>query len=127
MMKIQTPLFRTQSNQIALVARGVLNIAGFHQILVEIHRLSEFRPECEVVIDLVDATYALQPSEIDDLIRQIPWSRRHQIALIARNCDHFNQLSLLSACLLKHGIQTAVFYDANVAVEWLRHRSCTLE
>jgi len=124
MMKLQTPVFRTQSNQIALVARGVLNIAGFHQILVEIHRLSEFRPECEVVIDLVDATYALQPSEIDDLIGQTPWSRRHQIALIARNGDHFNQLSLLSVCLLKHGIQTAVFYDASVAVEWLGRRSC---
>ena len=106
-----------------MVARGVLNIAGFHQIFVEVIRLTEPHSDCEILIDLVDATYDLEATQVDDLIGQTSWSQEHKIALVAaRRSEHFNQLSVLSACLLKHGFQAAVFYDGNVAIDWLRHR-----
>ena len=126
MMQVQTKLFRSENtrDRIVMVARGVLNIAGFHQIFVEVTRLTEHQSACEVLVDLVDATYDLQASQIDDLIGQTSWSHEQKIALVAaRSSEHFNQLSVLSACLLKHGFQAAVFYDGNVAIDWLRHRA----
>ena len=129
MMQIENKFLRAESarNQIALCASGVLNVAGLHQIFVEINRLTEFGSNGDVLLDLGDATYALQVSEIDDFIARTSWPRGHKIAILAaRRSEHFNQMSLLSACLLRHGFAVAVFYDANVAIEWLRHRGSAL-
>ncbi len=121
-IQIQLPASQSKGNPIVMVARGVLNIAGFHQIFVEINRLTELHSEGEVLIDLAEALYELQAAEIDDFIDQSSWSHAHKIALVAaRRSEHFNQVSALSACLLKHGFKTAVFYDATVAADWLQH------
>ena len=47
-----------------MVARGVLNIAGFHQIFVEVIRLTEPHSDCEILIHLVDATYDLEATQV---------------------------------------------------------------
>ena len=124
MMEIQIKSLGSQSkeNPIVMVARGVLNIAGFHQIVVAINRLTKIHSDGAVLIDLAEARYELQAAEIDELIGKSPWLQGQKIALVAaRRSEHFNQVSALSACLLKHGFKTAVFYDATVAADWLQH------
>ena len=124
-MQIVTKLFRSQSRaaQLIMLARGILNIAGLHQIVVELSRLTQDIDECEMLIDLADASYELDGDKIDAYIDRAPLSRSHKIALIsARSHEKFNTLSVLSDCLLSRGFRTAIFYDEKVALEWLEYR-----
>jgi hypothetical protein len=125
MMQIITKLFRSpgQAVQLVMLARGVLNIAGFHQIVAELCRVAEQTADCGMLIDLVDAFAELDGDKIDACIEQASLSRAHRIAFISpRDKDQFNKLSILSGSFLSHGFQTAVFYDEKIALEWLHYR-----
>jgi hypothetical protein len=124
MMQIETKMFQSHGDctQIVMLARGVLNIAGLHQIFAELHRITEHCAKRAALIDLVDSTYELGADELDVFVDETSWRGPHKIALIsARAKEHFNRLSILSASLSSRGLQTAVFYDEKVALEWLAH------
>jgi hypothetical protein len=102
-----------------LVARGVLDVDGLEQIFAAARPLLN----CRALIDLSDATYKLEPVEIDGFVNGLTrdlWPQVNKIALLSTpKVEQYAQLYLLSACLSNRGFKIAAFRNLQCAVDWL--------
>jgi hypothetical protein len=124
-MEIQTKVFNVpdQENHVLMLARGVLDARGVEQILNEAAVMVFRQPNCNLLIDLIDAECKIDFDEIERLFppdRQDVWPRNCKIALVSSpRQDDFNQLATLNTFLSTSGRRTAVFRDAKSALAWL--------
>ena len=124
-MNIQTKLFSwpTKGNHVIMIAHGALNARGLEQVLGEVAAAALPHLNCQVLIDLVDATCKVEPEEIGPLLREPRtdlWPRQCKTALVSSPApDEYPRLSAVSGSLAARGFRIAVFRNAKAAVEWL--------
>ena len=123
-MHIKIKLFGwPEGNYMIMIARGILNGRGLEQILIKVSAATLARANCKVLIDLMDATCAIAPAEIDRLfsdLRPDLYPAQSKIALVSTlDDDHHASLSDVSTCLGKYGFRIACFRDSKAAVDWL--------
>jgi hypothetical protein len=123
-MHIQIKQFSSpQGNYMIMIARGILSVRGLEQILIKVAAAALARPNCRVLLDLIDASCTIGPREISRLFSELRpdlYPTRSRIALVSQpDDDHHASLSDVSTSLAKHGFRIAVFRDSKAAVDWL--------
>jgi hypothetical protein len=123
-MHIQIKQFNwAEGNYMIIIAQGILNVRSLEQILIKVAAASLARAHCKVLIDFVDASCTIVPTQIDRLFsRRWPglYPSPSKIALVSPSDDnHHASVSDVSTCLGKHGLRVAVFRDSKAAVDWL--------
>jgi hypothetical protein len=110
-------------NYLIVIIRGIVGPWRLGQIF---RKLAEAIPplaDCRVFIDLADASFRLEPPDIDDFVNSLtPDLLRliSKIALVsAPEFDELGRLGVLSAHLCSLGLKTAVFDQAKSALAWL--------
>jgi hypothetical protein len=107
---------------IALV-RGRIDTDSLKQIFRKVAEMSGPLPHGKILIDLVDAAYALEFAEIDDLIKVAGsdrWATSARIAIVsARDISQYDYLQKFSALLSNRGMNVAAFCSLKPAVDWL--------
>jgi hypothetical protein len=110
-------------NHVIGITHGPIDTSGFEQIFREVAVTTEPFMGCQVLIDLRDAWYRLDPSDIRLLVNESwpePWPLHNKIALVSPpGTEQHDQLVLLSARLSDRGVRASVFYDVKGAIEWL--------
>jgi hypothetical protein len=120
-MHLQIKLFHWPDmlDDVTLIARGVMDVEGLKQIF----RAALPFLNCRLLIDLLEATYSLEPVEIDGFVNGLTrdlWPQVNKIALLSTpKIEQYAQLYLLSACLSNRGLKVRVFRDLKCAVDWL--------
>jgi len=124
-MNYQIKLFHwpERGDHVIMIVRGFVEIEGFKQMFGKVGEMTASLWDCKVLIDLVDATYALDPADIKALVSDIVpeiWPVNSKIALVSTpQLQQHNQLLLLAASLSNRGCKVAAFYDSKSAVTWL--------
>ena len=123
-MHIQMKQFSwPQGNYMIMVAQGILSVRSLEQILIKVAAAALARPNCKVLIDLIDATCTIAPTEISRLFSELRpdlYPTRSRIALVSQlDDDHHASLYNVSTCLAQHGFHIAVFRESKAAVNWL--------
>ena len=128
-MQIQTKIFRwpEKGNHLIMIVRGHIGSGGLAGIFDEVASAARSLPDSKVLIDLIDATSGLAPTEIGVFVNGLnlaSWPHRPKIALVsAQEIEQYDQLAKLSACLSSRGLQVAVFYDSKLAIDWLADKN----
>ena len=124
-MNLEIKLFTwaDTGNHLIIIARGVLNRAALAKLFAEIAAATRPLSECKVLVDLTDVTCALELSEIDALVNELPydsWPEGNKLALMAgaERDDHY-QIYLVRAGLTSHGLAVGAFRDSKMAIDWL--------
>ena len=124
-MNYQIKLFHwpERRDHVIMIVRGFVEIEGFKQMFCKVGEMTASLWDCKVLIDLVDATYALDPADIKALVSDIVpeiWPVNSKIALVSTpQLQQHNQLLLLAGSLSNRGCKVAAFYDSKSAVTWL--------
>jgi hypothetical protein len=124
-MNYQVKLFHwpERGDHVILIACGFVDIDGFKQMFREVGEITASLSDCKVLIDLVDATYDLDPMDIKALVSAITPDLlpiNPKIALVSTpQMQQHNPLMLLAASLSNRGGKVAAFYDSKSAVTWL--------
>jgi hypothetical protein len=124
-MNYQVKLFHwpERGDHVIMIARGFVEIEGFKQIFRKVGEMTASLSDCKVLIDLVDASYGLDPAGIKAFVSDILpelWPVNTKIALVSTpQLQQHNQLLLLAASLSNRGCKVAAFYDSKSAVSWL--------
>lgn len=124
-MNYQAKLFHwpERGDHVIMIARGFVEIEGFKQIFRKVGEMTASLSDCKVLIDLVDASYGLDPADMQVLVSAIIpeiWPVDSKIALVSTpQLQQHNQLLLLAASLSHRGCKVAAFYDSKSAVTWL--------
>jgi hypothetical protein len=124
-MNYQVKLFHwpERGDHVIMIARGFVEIEGFKQIFRKVGEMTASLSDCKVLIDLVDASYGLDPADMKALVSAIIpeiWPVDSKIALVSTpQLQQHNQLLLLAASLSNRGCKVAAFYDSKSAVTWL--------
>jgi hypothetical protein len=110
-------------NHVIGITHGPIDLRGFAQIFREVAEVTEPFLGCEVLIDLRDARYSLEPSDIHLLVNESwpdPWPLHNRVAVVSPSgAEQHEQLVMLSACLSDRGVRVSVFYDVKSAIDWL--------
>ena len=79
--------------------------------------------DCKVLIDLQEATYQLEPSDIVAFAQNLRpefWPPTNRVALVSvPDPQEHRQLCVLSTFLSNRAIKNAVIKDTRTAVSWL--------
>ena len=124
-MNYQVKLYHwpERGDHVILIARGFVDIDGFKQMFREVGEITASLSDCKVLIDLVDATYDLDPMDIKAFVSAITPDLlpiNSKIALVSTpQMQQHNPLLLLAASLSNRGCKVAAFYDSKSAVTWL--------
>ncbi|HET8563133.1 MAG TPA: hypothetical protein VFM35_04575 [Candidatus Binatia bacterium] len=126
-MDFQINVFRSLDGEHVIgIARGPMDITGFEQIFREVAEIIQPLPGCEVLIDLRDATYGLEPEDIRLFVNECgsdQWPPDNRVALVAPpETEQHDQLTMLSFGLSSRGVQVAVFHDIRRAINWLAEK-----
>jgi hypothetical protein len=112
-----------RGDHVIMIVRGFVEIVGFKQMFCKVGEMTASLSDCKVLIDLMDANYALDPAEIKGLVCNITpeiWPVKSKIALVSTpQLQQHNQLLLLAASLSNRGCKVAAFYDSKSAITWL--------
>ncbi|MGH7832356.1 MAG: hypothetical protein ACREQK_01825 [Candidatus Binatia bacterium] len=128
-MDFQIKLFHwlDKGNHVIGIIRGLIDFRGFEQIFREVAEMTQPFLGCQVLIDLRDAWYSLEPSNIQVLVNDSwpdQWPLHNKIALVSPSgAEHHDQLLTLSACLSNRGVRVCVFYDVKGAIDWLADKA----
>ena len=124
-MNYQVKLYHwpERGDHVILIAGGFVDINGFKQMFSKVGEITVSRSDCKVLIDLVDATYDLDPVDIKAFVSAIAPGLlpiNPKIALVSTpQMQQHNPLLLLAASLSNRGCKVAAFYDSKSAVTWL--------
>jgi hypothetical protein len=124
-MNYQVKLFHwpERGDHVIMIARGFVEIEGFKQMFCKLGEMTAALSDCKVLIDLMDATYGLDPAGIKAFVSEITpdgWPLKSKIALVSTpQLPQHNQLLLLAASLSNRGCKVAAFFDSKSAVTWL--------
>jgi hypothetical protein len=124
-MQIQAKVFNHPDggNHVIMIARGVLDTPGLIQMIGEVAAVSIVRPNCKILIDLVDSECTLSPKEIHNLLAGSKpgfWPVQSKVAFVSPLKDEeYVRLTDLSIVLASSGFRVAVFQGAKAAVDWL--------
>ncbi len=111
-----------RGNHLIVITRGLIDAAGFRQVLGKIAEDTRSLPHCMVMIDLEDAELRIEDAEFSDIASGLNpdlWPQTNKIALVSSNIDKFDRLSALSQTLCGMGFRVAVFREDKAAVDWL--------
>ena len=124
-MNYQVKLFHwpERGDHVILIACGFVDINGFKQMFSKVGEITVSLSDCKVLIDLVDATYDLDPMDINTFVSAIapdllPINPKIALVFTPQMQQH-NSLLLLAASLSTCGCKVAAFYDSKSAVTWL--------
>jgi len=124
-MNYQVKLFHwpERGDHVILIACGFVDIDGFKQMFSKVGEITVSLSDCKVLIDLVDATYDLDPVDIKAFVSAITPDLlpiNPKIALVSTpQMQQRIPLMLLAASLSNRGGKVAAFYDSKPAVTWL--------
>jgi hypothetical protein len=124
-MDLQVKSFRLESAgcYLLIIARGLMNIAGLKTVFYEIAQSTRLFLHCKVLVDLIDTTLRLDPTEIDAFFNGLqgePWRNANRVALIvAPQLAELPTLVQLRDHIVRRGLSFVVFADTKAAVEWL--------
>ena len=124
-MNYQVKLFHwpERGDHVIMIGCGFVDIDGFKQMFRKVGEITASLSDCKVLIDLVDATYDLDPVDIKAFASAITlelWPLNTKIALVSTpQMQQHNPLLLLAASLSNRGCKVAAFYDSKCAVTWL--------
>ena len=124
-MNYQIKLFHwpERGDHVIMIVRGFVEIEGFKQMFCKVREMTASLSDCKVLIDLLDATYGLDPAGIKSFVTETTsdvWPVKSKIALVSTpQTQQHNQLLLLAASLSNRGYKIAAFYDSKSAVSWL--------
>ncbi|HTN69837.1 MAG TPA: hypothetical protein VMO00_01980 [Methylomirabilota bacterium] len=106
-----------------MITRGLLDVGGFQAIFREIAEKTQSFLSCKVLVDLQDATFKFELSNIDAFINELRldlWPQSNKLALVTGPVNSlYDQLFILSNNLSGQGLKVAVFYNSKDAVIWL--------
>jgi hypothetical protein len=124
-MNYQIKLFHwpERGDHVIMIVRGFVELEGFKQMFCKVGEMTAALSDCKVLIDLVDATYGLDPAGIkafvSDILTEL-WPVNTKIALVSTSqMQQQIQLLLLAASLSNRGCKISAFYDSKSAVVWL--------
>jgi hypothetical protein len=110
-------------NHVIGITNGPVDVRGFEQIFREVAEVSQPFLGCQVLIDLRDARYSLEPSDIQLLVNESwpdPWPLHNKVAVVSPSeAEQHDQLVMLSTCLSDRGVRLSVFHDVKGAINWL--------
>jgi hypothetical protein len=123
-MDFQVKLFTWSDtgNHLIVIVRGVLNSTEFKRLFNEITATTRPLNECKVLVDLSDATCALELSEVEGLLGQLSfdsWAEGNKLALVSGAERNDYQIYLLRAGLASRGIAVRAYHDSKIAIDWL--------
>ena len=125
-MNYQVKLFHwpERGDHVILIVRGFVDIIdGFKQMFSKVGKITASLSDSKVLIDLVDATYDLDPMDIKAFVSAITPDLlpiNPKIALVSTpQMKQRIPLTLLAASLSNRGCKVAAFYDSKSAVTWL--------
>jgi hypothetical protein len=124
-MDFQLKLFTWPDPGPHLIAltKGTIDTGAFRQIFRAVARTTCPLRQEKILIDLVEATYAPEFTDVDDLIKEAGWDRRaanFRIAIVsACDIEQYNGLLKFSALLSSRGVNVSAFCSLRVAVDWL--------
>jgi hypothetical protein len=105
------------------MAKGTIDSDGLRQIFRKVVEMTQHLPHGKVLIDLVDAAWALEAADIDEFVDGAGsdlWVKNRRIAIVfARDLERYDRLLKLSAELSNRGIKAAAFSSLKFAVDWL--------
>jgi len=124
-MNYQVKLFHwpERGDHVILIACGFVDLNGFKQMFSKVGKITASLSDSKVLIDLVDATYDLDPMDIKAFVSAITPDLlpiNPKIALVSTpQMKQRIPLTLLAASLSNRGCKVAAFYDSKSAVTWL--------
>jgi hypothetical protein len=124
-LEILTKLFTwpDTGNHFIMIIRGLLDMSGFERIFREITEKTQSLLGCKVLIDLQDATFKFDLSNIDAFVNKLRsdlWPQNNKVALVTGPAiGLFDQLFILSNNLSSQGLKVAIFHNSKDAVIWL--------
>ena len=124
-MNYQVKLYHwpERGDHVILIACGFVDLNGFKQMFSKVGKITASLSDSKVLIDLVDATYDLDPMDIKAFVSAITPDLlpiNSKIALVSTpQMQQHNPLLLLAASLSNRGCKVAAFYDSKSAVTWL--------
>jgi hypothetical protein len=114
---------------VALV-KGTIDADSLTQIFRKIGDMTRPLSHGQVLIDLVDAVYALDCADIEDILSEgalDQWAANIRIALVSlRDAKQYDGVVKFSTLLSNRRINVAAFCSLRLAVDWLavgRHSS----
>ena len=124
-MNYQVKLYHwpERGDHVIMIACGFVDLEGFKQMFRKVGEVTAALSDCKVLIDLVDATYDLDPMDIKAFVSAITPDLlpiNPKIALVSTpQMKQRIPLTLLAASLSNRGCKVAAFYDSKSAVTWL--------
>ena len=125
-MNYQVKLYHwpERGDHVILIVRGFVDIIdGFKQMFSKVAEITASLYDSKVLIDLVDATYDLDPMDIKAFVSAITPDLlpiNPKIALVSTpQMQQRIPLTLLADSLSNRGGRVAAFYDSKSAVTWL--------
>ena len=110
-------------NHLIIITGERIDAEGLAEIFRQVEKTTEFLLDCNVLIDLEDASLRVSPADIDGVAHAVGsslWRRNLKLALVSSpDLSTFEQLSLLSDSLRSLGLRVAVFDSARQAANWL--------
>jgi len=124
-MDLQMKLFSglDKGNYVIIITRGSIDIEGFREIFRNVVNTTRSLVDCKVLIDLQEATYQLEPSDIVAFAQNLRpefWPPTNRVALVSvPDPQEHRQLCVLSTFLSNRVIKNAVFMDTKTSLSWL--------
>jgi hypothetical protein len=110
-------------NHVIVISRGAIDTTGLRELFARVGEVTRPLIDCKVLIDLEDAIYDLEQTEMDDIFDEIRpelWPPNLKIAIVAcPTTTERDQLLALSTRLAKLGFTVSVFYGTKAAIDWL--------
>jgi|SRR5437899_327143 len=128
-MDLEIKFFRwpdSGKDRLTVIARGVIDAEAMKQILSDIAERTQHPFDGEVLIDLRNATYSLKTGTIYAIANELKpnlWPLNKVALVSARDIEQYDQILLLSSCVLSRDFKVAAFYDLDRALQWLSQKS----
>ena len=110
-------------NHLIAITRGAMAVGAFKDLFAEVMNVTQPLADCKVLIDFEEATYNLEAADIEILVDEFRpelWPENVKIAMVAGPAKtRYEELLMLSTHLTKLGVSISVFFDTNVAINWL--------
>jgi hypothetical protein len=108
--------------RVHVVGDGTLALPDARQLIGDIAVDGEFRPQCDILVDLAQAVCNPSPSDVRTLVRWLPsrnQTNTNKIAVVVSNSFHYGMARMASILATSKQIAFHVFLDVAEAVAWL--------
>jgi hypothetical protein len=124
-LDFQLKLFRwpDPGPHIIALVKGTINNERFTRIFREVAEMAQPLARGRILIDLVEATYAPDFGDLDELTHGVEWDQwtaNFSIAIVSgRDIEQYNWVRKFRTLLSNRGVNVETFISIKVAVDWL--------